>query len=45
MELTKRFLAVGDTLPDISLPGVDGTLIHLRDYRGRRLFIFMWASW
>jgi peroxiredoxin len=41
----KRALAVGDTLPGISLPGATGGMINLRDYRGRRLFIFMWASW
>ncbi len=45
MQSTKHILAVGDQLPDISLPGVDGRTIHLRDFRGKRLFIFMWASW
>ena len=45
MVQTKQVLKVGDRLPDIALPTPDGRTIHLRDYRGRRLFIFMWASW
>ena len=45
MERTRHVLAVGDQLPDISLPDLDGRPIRLSDYRGRRLFIFMWASW
>jgi peroxiredoxin len=45
MNQTRRILKVGDQMPDVSLPGVDGRPIRLRDYRGKRLFIFMWASW
>ena len=45
MPQTKHALGVGDQLPDLRLPGVDGTPINLADFRGRRLFIFMWASW
>jgi len=41
----KRILTLGDHIPDLTLPGIDGGDIHLRDFRGRRLFIFMWASW
>ena len=36
---------VGELLPEIVLPSVDGRLIRLSDYRGQRLLIFMWASW
>jgi len=36
---------VGDALPPIVLPGLDGRTIRLRDYRGQRLLLFMWASW
>jgi peroxiredoxin len=36
---------VGDALPPIALPGLDGRTIRLQDYRGKRLLIFMWASW
>jgi peroxiredoxin len=36
---------VGDALPPIVLPGLDGRSIRLQDYRGKRLLVFMWASW
>jgi peroxiredoxin len=45
MQSSKHVVAVGDQLPDISLTATDGRIIRLRDYRGKRLFIFMWASW
>ena len=45
MSAAKQRLAVGDRLPDISLPGISGEAFHLRDFAGKRLFIFMWASW
>jgi len=45
MQTSKRVIGEGDLLPDISLPGFDGRTIRLRDYRGKRLFVFMWASW
>ncbi len=41
----KRVVEVGDPIPDISLTATDGSIIHLRDYRRKRLFVFMWASW
>jgi hypothetical protein len=44
-ESVKTAIKVGDLFPDVSLPATNGELIHLRDYRGKRLFIFMWASW
>ena len=36
---------VGDALPPIVLPGLDGRTVRLQDYRGKRLLVFMWASW
>jgi len=36
---------VGDALPPIVLPGLDGRTIRLQDYRGKSLLVFMWASW
>jgi peroxiredoxin len=36
---------VGDRLPPIELPSLDGHTIRLEDYRGKRLLVFMWASW
>jgi peroxiredoxin len=38
-------LRVGDALPPIALPSLDGRTIRLQDYRGQRLLVFMWASW
>ncbi|MFZ5826983.1 MAG: TlpA family protein disulfide reductase [Bacillota bacterium] len=38
-------LAVGDHLPDIALPGLDGRPVPLSAFRGRKLLIFVWASW
>jgi peroxiredoxin len=36
---------VGQTLPAISLPGLDGKTHALSDYRGHRLLLNFWASW
>jgi len=32
-------------VPDFSLPSLDGREVRLADYRGKKLIIFMWASW
>jgi hypothetical protein len=32
-------------LPDIELSGFDGKPVRLQDFVGRRLAVFMWASW
>ncbi len=45
MAATRHPLTEGDVMPDLTLPGVDGQPIRLRDFAGKRLFIFMWASW
>jgi peroxiredoxin len=42
---TSRAPRVGDALPPIALPDLQGHTIRPQDYRGRRLLIFMWASW
>ena len=36
---------LGTQLPDFALPRLDGTLLHLSDFRGKRVALFMWASW
>lgn len=36
---------VGDEAPDFTLTSLDGTKVSLSDYRGKRLILFMWASW
>lgn len=35
----------GQQLPDIVLPDLDGRPQRLSEYRGRKLLLFMWASW
>jgi len=42
---TSKIPSVGDALPPIALPGLDGRTIRLHDFRGKRLLVFMWASW
>jgi peroxiredoxin len=37
--------AVNETLPAAKLPSLDGTTIDLASYRGKKIIIFMWASW
>ncbi len=36
---------VGDISPDFILPSLDGEEISLTGYRGKKLIVFMWASW
>jgi hypothetical protein len=37
---------IGDRMPDVVLPSVDESrAIRLSDFRGRRVLVFMWASW
>ena len=38
--------AIGDPMPAIALPGLDGKIVDLTArYRGKRLLINVWASW
>ncbi len=36
---------IGEVLVDMALTALDGRTVRLSEYRGRRLLIFMWASW
>jgi len=31
--------------PDFALPNLDGKLVHLSDFRGKKVLIVTWASW
>lgn len=31
--------------PDFTLPDLDGRPVSLSGYRGKRLLVFLWASW
>ena len=41
----KEMLVPGSVVPDFSLPSLDGTQVRLSDFRGKRVVLFMWASW
>ena len=36
---------IGQLAPDFTLPTLDGEKTSLNDYRGKKLIVFMWASW
>ena len=42
---TAQAVRVGDAAPDFALSSLDGEEVKLSDYRGKRLVLFMWASW
>ena len=37
--------AIGDIVPDFTLSSLDGDDVKLSDYQGKRIAVFMWASW
>jgi peroxiredoxin len=36
---------IGQLLPAIRLPSLDGHDVDFSEFRGKRMLIFMWASW
>jgi len=42
---TSMVVNVGEEAPDFALPSLDGNPIKLSDYRGKKVVLFMWASW
>jgi thioredoxin-dependent peroxiredoxin len=40
--MTESALQVGDTAPDFTLPNEQGTLVHLADYRGKRVVLYFY---
>ncbi len=36
---------VGQMLPDLALPRLDGGELRFADLRGTKLLLFMWGSW
>lgn len=41
----KRPVKIGDPAPDFALLTLNGEELRLSDYRGKRVLIFVWASW
>ena len=41
----KTAVNVGDEAPDFTLRSLDGNDVSLSGYRGKKLIVFMWASW
>ncbi len=35
----------GELHPDVLLPTIDGGTLRLSDYRGKKIFLFHFASW
>ncbi len=44
MELVKP-VSVGHQAPDFTIPGIDGKIIKLTDYKGKYVMLDFWASW
>ena len=40
-----KALFVGSEVPDFALPTLTGEQTTLSDFRGKRVILFMWASW
>ena len=38
-------LLVGSRVPDFTLPTLSGEATRLSDFKGKRIALFMWASW
>ena len=36
---------IGERVPDFTLTALDGSSLSLSCYRGKRVAVFMWASW
>lgn len=45
MRMIALRVEVGSTVPDVTLQDMEGNAYRLAELRGRRLLLFMWASW
>jgi len=41
----KTLILVGDTAPVFTFPGLDGKMVSLTDYKGKVVFLNIWATW
>lgn len=42
---TQPLVLAGSPAPDFNLPKLDGTMVRLSDYRGKVVFLNIWATW
>ena len=42
---TQPLVLAGSPAPDFSLPKLDGDMVRLSDYRGKVVFLNIWATW
>lgn len=38
-------VGIGRPVPDLTLTALDGRPVRFTDYRGKKLLVFVWASW
>ena len=43
--MTATTTDTGQTLPDLTLPTLDGGDFRFADLRGKKALLFMWGSW
>ncbi len=43
--MTTMTTDVGQVLPDLTLPRLDGGELRFADVQGKKLLLFMWGSW
>ena len=43
--MTVTTTGVGQMLPDLTLPRLDGGELRFADLRGKKLLLFTWGSW
>lgn len=41
----RSFVLVGDPAPAFTFPGLDGKMVSLTDYKGKVVFLNIWATW
>lgn len=42
---SKQFYTESEKLPELSLKKINGKIVSLSDYQGKKLFITVWATW
>lgn len=40
-----NLLHVGDAMPELAFPTLEGDSLSLADLHGKKYIVFMWASW